>query len=70
MEELLYTAIMKYKFSARSYFKILKVARTIAELDSRECLRKEDILEALSFREVENILYNRPYNEVRLGANV
>jgi magnesium chelatase family protein len=70
MEELLYMAIKKYKFSARSYYKVLKVARTIADLDGRESLRKEDILEALSFREVENILYNRPHSEVQLGSNV
>jgi magnesium chelatase family protein len=70
MEELLYAAIKKYKFSARSYYKVLKVARTIADLDGRVSLRKEDILEALSYREVENILYNRPYSEVQLGANV
>jgi magnesium chelatase family protein len=62
MEELLYAAIKKYRLSARSYNKVLRVARTIADLDSREQIRKEDLLEALSFREVENILYNRQYD--------
>ncbi len=68
MQELLYSAIKKYKFSARSYYKILRVARTIADLDQRQELKKEDILEALSFREVENILYNKPNNEVSVGV--
>ncbi len=49
----------KYKLSARSYNKILKVSRTIADIQCREKISKEDVLEALSFREVENILYNK-----------
>jgi magnesium chelatase family protein len=65
MEELLYTAIKKYKLSARSYHKVLRVARTIADLDCREKVQKKDILEALSFREVENILYNKQQNGIQ-----
>ena len=59
LQELMYTAVKKFKLSARSYYKILKVSRTIADLEKRESIQQEDILEALSFREVENILYNR-----------
>ena len=58
LQELLYSAVKKFKLSARSYYKVLKVSRTIADLDNRESIQEEDILEALSFREVENILYN------------
>jgi len=62
MESLLFTAIKKYRLSARSYNKVLRVARTIADLDGRDRIRKQDLLEALSYREVEHILYSRPYD--------
>ena len=64
MEELLYAAIKKYMLSARSYHKILRVARSISDLECRENIDKQDILEALSFREVENILYNKQQNGI------
>jgi len=41
---------MKFNFSARSYSKILKVARTIADLDSSELILTKHILEAVKFR--------------------
>ena len=40
----------KFNFSARSYFKILKVARTIADLNKRDNVIQQDILESLTFR--------------------
>ncbi|MCA1927803.1 MAG: YifB family Mg chelatase-like AAA ATPase [Calditerrivibrio sp.] len=40
----------KYNFSARSYSKILKVARTIADLESSENILSKHILEAIKFR--------------------
>ena len=52
-------AVKEYHLSARGYFKILKVARTIADIEERESLCEEDILEALSYREVEDILYQK-----------
>jgi magnesium chelatase family protein len=61
MQQLLYDAINKYKLSVRSSYKVLKVARTIADLDERNHITTDDILEALSYREVENILYNKPF---------
>jgi len=39
--------------SARAYFRILKLARTIADLAWEENILKEHILEALSFRKSE-----------------
>lgn len=36
--------------SARAYFKILKVARTIADLEGQENIEEENILEALQYR--------------------
>lgn len=41
-------------FSVRSYEKVIKVARTIADLDSRENISEDDILESLSYRGTEN----------------
>lgn len=42
--------IKSFKLTARSFDKILKVARTIADLEARENIEKNHILEALSFR--------------------
>ncbi len=64
MRSLLKKAVNTYKLSARSYYKVLKVARTIADLAERENINKYDILEALSYREVENILYNSRNREL------
>ena len=43
-------AAERMAFSARSFDKILKVSRTIADLEGEEQIKKEHILEALSFR--------------------
>ena len=40
----------KYNLSNRSYTKLLKVARTIADLDGEEELNSNHIMEAFSFR--------------------
>jgi len=42
----------KKKFSTRSYLKILKIARTIADLDESKKVEKKHLLEALSFRDL------------------
>jgi magnesium chelatase family protein len=43
-------AAERYKFSARSYHRILKVARTIADLETTEIITHQHIAEALSYR--------------------
>ena len=40
-------ALKKLDISARAYGRILKVARTIADIDSREDIAKEDLAEAI-----------------------
>lgn len=40
----------KMEFSARVYHKILKVARTIADLDGKERIEKEHLVEAVFYR--------------------
>ncbi len=69
VEQILYKAIKKYRLSARSYYKVLKVARTVADLDERENISEEDILEVLTYREVENILYGNCLKSKDLAVN-
>lgn len=49
-KELVKRAAEKMSFSARSFDKILKVSRTIADLEESNRIKREHILEALSFR--------------------
>jgi len=49
-EALLKKAIESFYLSARSYYKILKVARTIADLDNSENIKSEHVAEALHYR--------------------
>ncbi len=43
-------AVAGMSFSARSYFKVLKVARTIADLEGAENICRKHLLEALSYK--------------------
>lgn len=47
---LLNMAIEKFSLSARSYDKILKVSRTIADLENEDIIKTEHITEALQYR--------------------
>lgn len=51
-QALLDKAAEKYSFSARSYHRVLKVARTIADLDGETTPLKTHVAEALSFRQI------------------
>ncbi len=48
--ELLRSAVEQLKLSARSYFRILKLARTIADLEGRSAISYDNISEALAYR--------------------
>ena len=50
-------AVMKLELSARSHQKILRLARTIANLDYSEQVKVEHLAEALSFRAVDWEVY-------------
>lgn len=54
-QALLDTATEKLKLSARSYFKIIKLARTIADLEASQTIEPSHIAEALQYR-------NEPYS--------
>ena len=47
-------AFNKYKFSGRTYTKLLKVARTIADLDNKKNIEDNHILEAIRYRTLDN----------------
>ncbi len=53
LDELLESAYEKYKFSARSINKILKLCRTIADLDNSQEILEKHLLEAIRFRTVD-----------------
>ena len=46
-------AIARFKLSPRAYDRILKVARTIADLADSPALREEHIFEAINYRRCE-----------------
>jgi len=49
-ENLLKQAISRFSLSARSYFKIIKISQTIADLEGKEKIESPFIAEALQFR--------------------
>ncbi len=53
-EEIMKIAFEKYKFSARTYNKLLKVARTIADLNGEKDIEDNHILEAIRYRTLDN----------------
>ena len=52
-KNLLKEAMDSFGLSARSFHKILKIARTIADLDERQDIKLEDVAEALQYRQSE-----------------
>ena len=56
--ELMKAAIVKYQLSGRRYDRILKIARTIADLDNSENIKQSHLMHALQYRmfNKENII--------------
>lgn len=53
-ESIMELAFEKYKFSARTYNKIIKVARTIADLEGEKDIEDNHILESIRYRTLNN----------------
>lgn len=49
-EQFLESAVKKMHITARSFFKILKVSRTIADLDASDKIQRKHLLEAISYK--------------------
>jgi len=54
-EDLLAMVMEKFRLSARAYHRILKVARTIADLSSSENIQSQHISEAISYRTMDRL---------------
>jgi magnesium chelatase family protein len=56
-ETVLAAAMTQFSFSARAYNKILKLSRTIADLDGAEEIRTEHVTEAIQYRSLDRNLW-------------
>ena len=54
--DILRTAVSQFQLSARSYYKILKLARTIADLEEKEIIESAHVAEALQYRPRSNVV--------------
>lgn len=56
-QNLLSSAFEKMKLSARGYDRIIKIARTIADLDDSNTIKTDHLLEALQYRQNNNLMW-------------
>jgi len=58
-QSLLKTAIQKFGLSARAYDKVLKVARTIADLEGEGDIKVQHVAEAIQYRSLDKNVWHR-----------
>ena len=58
-EDLLRSAISELHLSARAYHRVLKISRTIADLEGKERIESSHISEALQYRCLDRQLWRR-----------
>lgn len=56
-KDLLKNAMAEYNLTARAYDRILKVARTIADLAAAECITSDHVSEAIQLRSLDRQLW-------------
>jgi magnesium chelatase family protein len=54
-KKLLENAFQKLSFSARAHFKIIKLGRTIADMEGEERIRIHHIAEAIQYRSLDKM---------------
>jgi magnesium chelatase family protein len=55
-QQILEKAMKTFHLTARAYNKILRVSRTIADLDDREDITDSDLMEAIQYRSLDQLL--------------
>ncbi len=58
-QQLLNHAMQKFNFSARAYHRVIKVARTLADLVGNATISEENISEALTYRYLDRLKYEQ-----------
>ena len=53
MKKLMEQIYQSFHLTGRGYYRILKTARTIADLEGEERIRKEHLLEAIGYRSLD-----------------
>lgn len=59
--EMLHSAFETYQLTARAYHKILRVARTIADMNNSEIIREEHVGEAIFYRSIDSKYWKENY---------
>ncbi|CAM2069024.1 YifB family Mg chelatase-like AAA ATPase [Sulfidibacter corallicola] len=68
LSEMLEHHVERLGFTTRVHAKVLRIARTIADLDGRDAICREDLLEALSYRQLDRPIESGTLQEAEVGS--